>query len=92
MANASSPAACRDAEDLDADTGQEIRTLKGYTDPVTCCAWSGDGKRILSGSAAQTLKIWDTDKARRSSPSRAHQHGDLLCVEWRWQTHPLQQQ
>jgi len=29
---------------------------------VTCCAWSGDGKRILSSSNDGTLKIWDADK------------------------------
>ena len=34
----------------DADTGQEVLTLKGHTGMVTSVAFSADGKRIVSGS------------------------------------------
>jgi serine/threonine protein kinase len=34
-------------------------TLSGHTDKVAAVAFSGDGRRALSGSADQTLKLWD---------------------------------
>ncbi|RKT08961.1 WD domain G-beta repeat uncharacterized protein [Streptomyces sp. 1114.5] len=33
--------------------------LTGHTAPVTCVAVSADGRRILSGSADRTLRLWD---------------------------------
>jgi WD40 repeat protein len=35
------------------------QTFFGHTDQVTSVAISGDGKRIVSGSADQTVKVWD---------------------------------
>ncbi len=43
----------------DADKGQQILELKGHTDPVWCVSYSPDGKRIVSGSYDQLLKVWD---------------------------------
>jgi WD40 repeat protein len=43
----------------DAETGQEMLTLKGHSDPVYSVAFSSDGKRIVSGSDDNTLKVWD---------------------------------
>ena len=37
----------------DADTGQEVLTLKGHTAQVTSVAFSPDGKRIVSGSGTR---------------------------------------
>jgi WD40 repeat protein len=48
----------------DADTGQELLTLKGHIDYVTSVCFSPDGKRILSGSGDGTMKIWDTGKGQ----------------------------
>lgn len=36
-----------------------IKKFVGHTDSVSCCAVSPDGKKIISGSADQTLKVWD---------------------------------
>jgi len=36
-------------------------TLKGHTSGVTSVAISGDGKRIVSGSYDNTVKVWDAD-------------------------------
>jgi WD40 repeat protein len=44
----------------DAQTGQEILTLKGHSDRVWSVAFSPDGKRIVSGSVDETLKLWDS--------------------------------
>lgn len=35
-------------------------TLSGHTAEVTCITFTPDGKFLLSGSADQTVKIWDT--------------------------------
>ena len=45
----------------DADTGQEVFTLKGHTGAVSGAAFSGDGERIVSGSADGTVKVWDLE-------------------------------
>jgi WD40 repeat protein len=43
----------------DAQTGQELHTLKGHTDLVNSVAYSRDGKRIASASDDHTVKVWD---------------------------------
>jgi WD40 repeat protein len=43
----------------DAQTGQELLTLKGHTNLVTSVAFSPDGQRLVSGSADDTVKVWD---------------------------------
>ena len=39
--------------------GQETLTLKGHTDFVFSVSFSPDGKRIVSGSDDNTLKVWN---------------------------------
>ena len=39
--------------------GQETLTLKGHSGSVLSVSFSPDGKRIVSGSADKTVKIWD---------------------------------
>jgi WD40 repeat protein len=48
----------------DAQTGQEMLTLKGHTGPVMSVAFSADGKRIGSGSEDKTVKVWDARSAQ----------------------------
>ena len=43
-----------------AQTGQEMLTLKGHSGTVNSVSFSPDGKRIVSGSYDNTLKVWDT--------------------------------
>ena len=38
-----------------------LRTLTGHTDVVRGCAFSPDGRRIVSASNDHTLKVWDVD-------------------------------
>jgi WD40 repeat protein len=46
----------------DATTGRETHTLKGHTSGVMWVAFSPDGKRIVSGSWDNTLKLWDVPR------------------------------
>ena len=41
----------------DVESGQNLRTLSGYRSPVLGCAWSPDGRRIVSASADNTLRL-----------------------------------
>jgi len=43
----------------DAETGREVSTLFGHQHEVNVCAYSPDGRRIVSGGHDGTLKVWD---------------------------------
>jgi len=45
----------------DAESGQELFTLKGHTNDVFCLAYSPDGKRLASGSFDTTVKVWNSE-------------------------------
>ena len=38
-----------------------VMTLAGHTQGVTSCAYSPDGRRIVSGSADRKLRVWDAE-------------------------------
>lgn len=39
-----------------------IRTLAGHTNRVGVCAYSPDGRRIVSASTDGTLRVWDAER------------------------------
>jgi WD40 repeat protein len=47
----------------DATSGQETLTLKGHAGQVTSVAFSPEGKRIVSGSFDNTVKVWDASRS-----------------------------
>ena len=50
----------------------ESLTLRGHKGAVTSVAFSLDGKRIASGSADETVKIWDAKTGRELLTFRGH--------------------
>jgi WD40 repeat protein len=38
--------------------------ITGHTDKVTSCAWSSDGKRLLSVSYDETGRVWDANTGK----------------------------
>ncbi len=51
------------------------RTLKGHTDRVNSIVWSPDGRRLISASADQTLKVWDFEDGRLVRTMKGHGDG-----------------
>jgi len=48
----------------DVESGRELRTLAGHTGSVMGVAVSGDGRRAISASDDQTLKVWDVESGK----------------------------
>jgi WD40 repeat protein len=43
-------------------TGNVNDDFDGHTNPVSCLAWSANGKLLISGSQDCTLRLWDIEK------------------------------
>jgi WD40 repeat protein len=60
-----------DALVWDLPSGKEVRRLKGHVAQVTCVAFSPDGSRLATGSADNTVLVWDANSQQRPVPPRA---------------------
>jgi WD40 repeat protein len=49
-----------------------LMTLAGHTDEATACAFSPDGRRIVSGSGDKTLKLWDAQTGAELATLAGH--------------------
>ena len=63
-----------------------VRTLKGHSDDVRGVAISGDGRRAVSASTDETLKVWDVESGRELRTLEGHTdavHGVALSGDGR---------
>jgi WD40 repeat protein/tRNA A-37 threonylcarbamoyl transferase component Bud32 len=50
----------------------ELRTLRGHTGPILAVAYSPDGRRIVTGSADETARVWDAETGQESLRLEGH--------------------
>jgi WD40 repeat protein len=53
-------------------SGKELLTLRGHSNAVSGVAFSPDGKRLATGSADQTAKVWDAESGKELLTLRGH--------------------
>ena len=58
----------------DLETGYEVRTLQGHSLNVLAVVLTRDGRRAVSGSEDNTLKVWDVENGRATGMSQFHDH------------------
>lgn len=61
-----------EAPHLGKPSGQVLRTLEGHTDWVRSVVWSPDGAMIASGSADQTVRLWDAHTGQLLKTLQGH--------------------
>ncbi|XP_066270990.1 telomerase protein component 1-like [Branchiostoma lanceolatum] len=58
--------------------------LRGHGGPVTCCAFSGDSRSVVTGSRDKTLRLWDIKSGPDPQPtkviSECHQDWITSCA------------
>jgi WD40 repeat protein len=57
---------------LDADTGQEVRTLGSHQEHISALAFSPDGKTLASGSFDGMIGLWDVATGKDLRPQAGH--------------------
>ena len=58
-------------------------TLTGHSHFVQSVAFSGDGRRVVSGSVDRLVKIWDADKGSEvHTPRQRTRWCDKLFLRW----------
>ncbi len=58
----------------DAQTGEQLRTLGGFTNRVVNAAFSPDGKFLVSGTGDNTARVWDVQTGQATTFT-GHNHG-----------------
>ena len=74
------PGATEQEAKTSAKSGQPVnfrldQTLAGHSDSIMSIAFSPDGKRLASGSADKTIKVWDTQTGALKQTLTGHSNG-----------------
>lgn len=67
-------------QDTDSFREAELVLLSGHYDPVIACAWSADGKQLLSGSGDGRLRVWDARSGKCLQMLGGHEGGVSACA------------
>ncbi len=67
----------------DATTGEPLQTMRGHAQKhfLASLAWSSDGRRLASGGADQTVKVWEPLRGAELLSLRGHT-GDIDGLAW----------
>jgi WD40 repeat protein len=57
-----------------------VRDLVGHSGSVTACVVTADGRRVVSASGDQTLKVWDLESGRALATLEGHTGMVLACA------------
>lgn len=60
--------------------GHELSDRGGHHDSVVACAWSPDGRRLLSSSDDKTLRVWDAAKGYNVHTLKEHTAPIFACA------------
>ena len=54
------------------DSGELVAQMKGHKKSVNAVAWSSDGKKVVSGSSDNTIRVWERETWKCIAVIRGH--------------------
>ena len=78
----------REVKVWDAQTGQEVLSLRGHVGGLRSVAFSPDGRRLASAGLDQTVKLWDAATGQEVLTLRGH-IDNVFCVAFSPDGHQL---